>query len=136
MTPGTFEDRLDALKRAAALRNTLYLERCLMSDNENQEWRWERFNVQLRIVAAANRYGDFVIAGSRHFCVTMNGVMDAIGMDVLHAYAGGPDNEEQGFIDQYGTFHSREAAAQIAIAAGQVKAENLRGNQLFSEDIW
>ncbi len=136
MTDIPLADRVEAIKNAAAFRRKLYLERCLMSDTEKQEWRWERFNVQLRVVAAANRYGDFVIAGSRHFCVTMHSIIDVFGLDALHAYAGGADNEEQGFIDQYGTFHSREEAAKIAVAAGQVKAEDLRGSQLFSEDVW
>lgn len=136
MSSPSFDARLEHLRKVAAERHAQYIDRYLMSDTEAMEWRWERYNTQLRIVAAANRYGDFIVVGARHFCVTMNSMIDLIGLDVLHEYAGGPDNEEQGFIDQFGTFHNRRDAALIAIAAGQVKAEDLRGEYLFSEDVW
>lgn len=140
MIPNPFplEARLEHLKNVAADKQELYLERCFIAKDEESfiGWRWEKYNVQLRIVAAANRYGNFVVQGARHFCVSMNAMIDLIGIDALHAYAGGPENEEQGFIDQFGTFHNRKEAAIIAVEAGQVKAEDLRGGNLFSEDVW
>lgn len=129
--------RLEHLREVAAERQALYLERSQVKlEDGSTVWRWEHFGVQLRIVGAANRYGDFIVHGVRHFCVSMNAMIDLIGIDALHAYAGGPDNEEQGFVDQYGTFHNRRAAATIAIAAKQVNHEDLRGAILFSEDVW
>lgn len=134
----SLEDRLKHLEQVATTRQALYLERVYIKEDEDgfTGYRWDKFKVQLKIVAAANRYGNFVVAGSRHFCVTMLGVIDLIGQDALHAYAGGAENEEQGFIDQYGTFHDREESAIIAVAAGQCKAEDIRGGLLFSEEVW
>lgn len=136
--PWPLEDRLQHLEIVANEKQARYLERVwIVNDAEGfTGWRWEKYNVQLRVVAAANRYGNFVVVGARHHCVTMNGIIDLIGIDALHAYAGGDENEEQGFIDQYGTFHDRQEAAIIAIEAGQVDEENLRGTHLFSEDVW
>lgn len=130
------ESRVARIQSAAADRNALYMERCWIENDAEgfTGWRWEKFSVQLKIVCAANRYKDFVVLGARHFCVSMNAGIDLIGLDALHAYADG--EEEQGFIDQYGTFHSRKAAALIAIAAGQVNAADLRGTHLFSEDLY
>lgn len=130
------DQRVAHIQVVAAERAALYAERCWIENDEAgfTGWRWEKHSVQLKIVCAANRYKDFVVLGARHFCVSMNAGIDLIGLDALHAYANG--DEEQGFIDQYGTFHDRKAAALIAISAGQVKATDLRGTYLFSEDLY
>jgi hypothetical protein len=72
---------------------------------------------QQRIVCAANRHPDGRIAlGVRHFCQQM--------CANIQAY---PDHEtcdwrksEQGFIDNHWNFLSREAAWDVAEAAGQI----------------
>lgn len=140
LTDPTFaplEARVEHLRSVAKNRNELYMYRCFIEADADgfTGWRWDKYNVELRIVAAANRYGDFVVQGVRHFCVSMNAMIDLIGLDALHHYAGGADNEEQGFIDQYGTFHDRARAAEIAVAAGQVRASEIRGGILFSEEL-
>lgn len=48
-----------------------------------------------------------------------------------------PCGDESGFLLSDGTFATREQAQPIAIAAGQVlDLAKLRGDQLFSEDLW
>ena len=43
----------------------------------------------------------------------------------------------QGFLDNDGEFVNREQALTIALAANQVlDANNIRADQLFSEDLW
>jgi len=46
-----------------------------------------------------------------------------------------PSGEAQGFLTSDGRFVSREEAARIAIAAGQVDADEI-GTRLFTEDLW
>ncbi len=47
------------------------------------------------------------------------------------------DDEEQGFLDSEGNFLNREEALIIALANNQIKDPNdIRANQLFSEDLW
>ncbi len=136
--PWSLDERVAYLAKVASESKALYVERYWIENDEDgfTGWRWEKFQTQLRIVCAANRYGDFIVQGTRHFSVTMNAMIDLIGIDALHAYAGGGDNEEQGFIDQFGTFHDRREAAKIAVAAGQVAAEDIRGVTLFSEELY
>jgi len=124
------------LARVAKERHELYLERFwIENDNDGfTGWRWDKYNVQLKIVCAANRFKDYIILGTRHWAIDMWQQADLIGKETLDCYSNG--EEEQGFIDQYGTFHSRKEAAKIAIAAGQVRAGDLRGGILFSEDLY
>ena len=58
------------------------------------------------IVCAACKTGDFIAAGPRHFDDTMHKQIDAAFDDI-------PTDWEQGFIDQYGEFYTREEAAKI-----------------------
>jgi len=140
----SLEERVALVRRAAARRTAVFMERCwIEKDAEGfTGWRWEKYNKPLQIVAAANRYGDMVIVGSRHYCVSMNAQIDLIGLDALRAYAALFDSPEeygyqQGFIDQYGKFHDRKQALAIALENGQVKKEDLHtGNDLYSEDLW
>lgn len=47
----------------------------------------------------------------------------------------GPDI--QGFLDNEGNFLDRVEALEVALAAGQVLAPgDIRGDHLFSEDLW
>lgn len=99
-------------------------------------WRWEKYHKQLLIVSAANRYGDIVVTGPRHSSPTMVYAEAAFGgLHILHEYGG--DDCEQGFVDQYDVFHTREEALIIATKAGQVRyPSNNTLTQLFSEGLY
>lgn len=101
--------------------------------------RYEIFNydhgepIQRRVVCAANRYGDLIITGARHFDKVMlsqlNAVRDrsALGKATL------------GFIDQFGVFMDREEALTVAVAAGQLNTgypKTEPRTALFSEDLY
>lgn len=109
---------------------------------EEQQWRWEHFKTPRRVVCAANRYGDYIVTGMRHYCVVMNMQIDSVGgLDVLHHYARTCDhdeakNYEQGFIDQYGNFLDRSTAYIMAKENGQLLDGVGRPHTLFSEDVW
>ncbi|UTC28082.1 hypothetical protein GURKE_00500 [Brevundimonas phage vB_BpoS-Gurke] len=48
-----------------------------------------------------------------------------------------PAGSDQGFLLSDGSFATRERAAEVAIAAGQVRAEKMTvPGKLFSEDVW
>lgn len=84
------------------------------------------------IVCAANRHNDskLVICGARHFDSIMRAAMKACG--------GFPYwlNCEQGFIDDQGTFYTREEAWEIAKEKGQIRREVSVEGTLFSENLY
>ena len=91
---------------------------------------------QQRIVAAANRYGDLVVVGVRHHCPVMGAQLRALkeagAIETTHT-------RDQGFVDNFGNYHSREDALKIAIAAGQINVVRPKTSpeyQLFSEDLY
>lgn len=45
-------------------------------------------------------------------------------------------NVHQGFVDQYGKFHTREEAWKIAEEQGQIRQVSGRHGTLFSEDLY
>lgn len=84
------------------------------------------------VCAAIRRKNDgYVLCGPRHFDKTMReGIMDSEqGDDWLYV--------DQGFIDQYGVFMTREEAYEVAKAAGQIKYR-CGGDEgcLFSENLY
>lgn len=87
-----------------------------------------------RIAAAANRYGGYIVVGARHHDIMMQMQMMAIGYEKLWEFAGGRDNEEQGFIDQWGIFLTRKEAWVVAEAAGQIRTYEFGHGTLFSEN--
>lgn len=96
------------------------------------------------IVCAANRYGDTIIAGARHHDSIMRGTVRAIGggdwrkgWDILLGddWKERGSNEEQGFIDQWGRFYTREEASYVAAQNGQCRPE-LMGCGICSEDLY
>lgn len=129
---------IEHVRKLAAFRHELYMERVWIEDDPDgfTGWRWDKYKTQLKIVCAANRYKDFIVLGMRHHCVQMRQAIDSVGFENILAYCGGLGAEEQGFIDQYGTFHDRATAAKIAIANGQAKEEEMHGEILFSEDLY
>lgn len=88
-----------------------------------------------RIVCAANLYGDgTIIVGARHFDSVMRTTMSIINPDISHWKKLG---HEQGFIDKFGNFRSREEAKKIAEEAGQI-VRRCGGDEteLFSENLY
>lgn len=82
------------------------------------------------VVCAANRFPcGLVICGARHWDEIMCNVADRLGL------RGG--NEEQGFVDQWQNFMTREEAAQVALINKQPLREMvIKGDYLFSENLY
>ena len=82
------------------------------------------------IVCAANRYGDLIVAGARHHDRVMNGVLRKI--------EGIPRKGDQGFINQFGEFRTREEAYKIVQENGQPfnQERNGTGDKLYSEGLY
>lgn len=122
----------------------------------------EGYFVQRRIVAAANRFGqvpvhkvlrerlgtegdttDLVIVASRHYSTAMHVVLGEINR--LRKIAVEEDlpiahNDDQGFIDQFDRYWTREEAFIIAKHAGQINATRpeatLLEGDLYSENLY
>lgn len=87
------------------------------------------------IVCAANRYGELIVPGPRHFDSTMHRLIEQL---VDTDEVTGAD-WETGFIDQFGRFWSREQAMQIVKDNKQpFDIERNGGNDrvLFSEGLY
>ena len=99
---------------------------------------WKDNNIkkpQQIVVCAACRSGELVIAGARHFDKVMRSQILAIKRNNLLG-----NGWEEGFIDQFGDFLSREQAMKTALAARQ-KVDIERGcggdmTTLFSEGLY
>lgn len=151
----TFEERLallgktlsretpESLASKLSLYGGEYTEQGIL--NEVPEICWEVGHwcndqkFQRRIVSAANRFklkegGTLVIPGARHYSKDMAAVLDAVEDKVVSCQVCGDD---QGFIDQYSNYWTREEAMIIATYANQVRIE--RGGsekELYSEDLY
>lgn len=134
-------EKLYLLKRCAMVgeeRARMYMNNAWIENDADgfTGWRWVKYNRQLRLVSAANRYKDIICAAPRHSCpiMTMTQAMYG-GLDILHEYAG--DDHEQGFVDQYGTFYNRVEALAMANANGQLLyPDHAPGSDLFSEGLY
>lgn len=87
---------------------------------------WKDNNIEKpeeTIVAAANRIGSVILVGARHWDSCMRVQADKMGLK------GG--NEEQGFINQFCEFRTREEAYKIV---GENKQE-LRGSLEYINDV-
>lgn len=96
-----------------------------------------------RIVCAANRLSDgTLLVGARHWDELMGTQLrvwlKAKGMTEEDWISReGRLEEEQGFVDQFGTFHSRTAAYQIAETQGQIiRSIGYEGTELYSEHLY
>lgn len=92
---------------------------------------WER-----RIVAAANRYGEVLVISARHHDKLMNQQLRLLKENGI---LGNTHTQDQGFIDNEGTFLSREEALVVAKAAGQInqfRKKTFPETKLFSEDLY
>lgn len=85
-----------------------------------------------RIVCAAIRHSNgSIICGPRHF--------DALMRSQIFARKQGEEwrGAEQGFVNQFGEFLTREQAYEIADTNGQhLHGEGYDGRLLFSEDLY
>lgn len=89
---------------------------------------WERANVQRLVSMAANIVDGHLIVGNRHFCPIMQMTIDSLKLrDENHCH-----NSEQGFVDQWGIYMSRQEAWHVAKEAGQIKEVFTEG-VLYSE---
>jgi hypothetical protein len=92
------------------------------------------------IVCAACKHGDFIACGPRHFDETMRPQVEAyIKANDLPNDAGTWGDFDQGFVDQYGRYYSREEAALTVFKNGQPFDLERNGGQrvfLFSEGLY
>ena len=87
-----------------------------------------------RIVCAANRLSNgMLIVGARHYDSVMHATIKA-----LKAAGVNVDKDcEQGFIDQFGNFYTREEAWDIALANNQIiRRVGGDGCKLYSENLY
>lgn len=90
---------------------------------------WERQKDVQRVVSMAACIVDGVlIVGNRHFCPIMCMTIDLMELDE-HKH---DVDTQQGFVDQWGIYMSRQEAWGVAKAAGQIKRVFQEG-VLFSE---
>ena len=91
-----------------------------------------RDHTQRRVVCAAVRKEGKIAVGPRHFDNFMHA-------QIRQMYAPPRMNDaEQGFIDQWGRFMTREEAFIVATAANQIleKTGGSNSKELFSEDLY
>jgi len=92
---------------------------------------------QAIVVCAACKYGDTIICGARHY--------DKIMYSQLNAFS--PEKKanmvrirhvEQGFINQFGEFLTREEALEVVKQSGQPFNEERNGDdtKLYSEGLY
>lgn len=88
-----------------------------------------------RIVCAAVRLKDgLVVCGARHFDSRMR---DALCRISTHDMDGTLTGAKQGFIDQYGSFLTREEAWTVAHTNGQIIRDHERCiGTLYSEHLY
>lgn len=84
-----------------------------------------------RVVCAAIRADDGeILVGIRHYSTDM--------LRQIHARSDGEkfyhrQDQDQGFVDQYGEYMTRSEAMTVALAAGQVNQDT---GELCSEDLY
>jgi hypothetical protein len=101
-----------------------------MSD---KEWQPPKDAI-IHIVCAANKKGDIIVAGARHWDSVMRNTIGALKESRLSKLK----RWEQGFIDQFGRFHSRKAAMKFIAVNNQPfnKERNGNGDDLYSEGLY
>lgn len=100
-----------------------------MQETETYAKSLPQFNDIRRVSMAANIVDGHLIIGNRHFCPLMTMQIDLLGLDYTNHHIG----TDQGFVDQWGIFMSREEAFVVAKAWGQIREVHVEGT-LFSED--
>lgn len=96
------------------------------------------------IVCAANRYGShpeaaWVALGARHHDRRMDETIERFEL-LSNEHGGHLGKAEQGFIDQYGNFLTRQEAWHIALENGQIRrrvgGDDANGGTLYSENLY
>lgn len=91
---------------------------------------WTGFSLENRqVVCAANRYGDEIILGVRHFCPLMRKHLDQLNLK-------GSEPHEQGFVDQWGNFMDRSEALLVLKSNGRYIRSEEFIDELYSENIY
>lgn len=81
-----------------------------------------------RVSMAANIVDGHLIVGNRHFCPLMHMQIDKLGLNARKHNIG----TDQGFVDQWGIYMSRQEAWNVAKARDQIR-EVFQEGVLFSE---
>lgn len=94
----------------------------------------ECLRIPRHIVCAANLFNhngkEIIVTGVRHWDPIMSAAVDAIGID-------DKKDHEQGFVDQYGIFVTREDAATIATKNEQTMRDSrFIGGVAYSENFY
>jgi hypothetical protein len=105
--------------------------------NDDYDDYWERNGIekpQQVVVCAACRCGDVIVAGARHFDRVMLSQIDIYPEEIRPM----GDDWEQGFIDQFGAFLTREEAMEVVKKSGQPFDAERNGplHCLFSEGLY
>lgn len=116
-----------------------------MSDITKEHLHWvadDAYNDRV-IVSAANRYpmpsGEMLVVPCvRHYSKEHHAILDGLLLSgtITSTRACG---ENQGFVDQYSNYWTREEALVIATAADQINVRRPKGwpeYELFSEDLY
>lgn len=95
----------------------------------DQNWQPDP-EIKTWIVCAANRHKEtgIIFCGARHFDNVMRGQIKAAGLNGI--------GHEQGFIDQFSRFYTREEAWIIAETNGQIKRKVSGDGTLYSENLY
>lgn len=95
---------------------------------------------QRRVVCAANKYDFLLLIGARHWDITMRTAYHNLPDSLKEMVDSNMENEQQGFIDQWGEFMTREEAWKVAEAAGQILhrcgGDTRNGGTLYSENLY
>lgn len=90
------------------------------------------------IVCAANKYGDLVLCGARHWDKVMHKQVNILGLEKFRALRK-EHGEEQGFINSRGEFRTRKEAMIIVNNNEQPFDQKRNGGSdttLFSEGLY
>lgn len=105
-----------------------YIKSEHMLNMENWAKNQPFFHTMRRVSMAANIVDGHLVVGNRHFCPIMIYQIELLGLDCKKHDVG----TDQGFIDQWGIYMSREEAWFVAKNAGQIREVFVEG-VLFSE---
>ncbi len=90
------------------------------------------------IVCAANKYGDLILCGARHWDNIMHAQVDVLGVEKFRELRK-QHGEKQGFINSAGQFRTRKEAREIVRNNNQPFDLGRNGgddNTLFSEGLY
>lgn len=105
-----------------------YYKTDFMKEAEAHARSLKNFHQIRRVSMAANIVDGRLIVGNRHFCPLMHMQIDALGLNARKHNI----SFDQGFVDQWGIYMSREEAWDVAKARGQIR-EVFQEGVLYSE---